>query len=49
MERRFTVEAKSFSFSVVSGKSMLCLEENAKVSMGLFCWGSRARTRSAMR
>jgi hypothetical protein len=30
MERRFSVEAKAFSFSMVSGKPVLRLEERCK-------------------
>ena len=40
MERWFSVEAKSFSFLVISGKSVLCLEEKRKgfgwfISLGI--------------
>jgi hypothetical protein len=39
MEHRFSVEAKAFSFSVVSGKPMLRLEERRKGFMGLILLG----------
>ena len=42
MERRFSVEAKSFSFAANSSKSILCLEEKRKgfggfLSRGIKC------------
>jgi hypothetical protein len=42
MERWFSVEAKSFSFSANTGKSVLCLEEKRKgfsgfISLGIQC------------
>jgi hypothetical protein len=42
MERRFSVEAKSFCFSANSGKSVLRLEEKRKgfggfISLGIKC------------
>jgi hypothetical protein len=39
MERWFTVEAKSFSFSAVLGKSVLRLEEKCKGFRGFIFWG----------
>ena len=43
MERRFSVEAKSFSFSANAKKSVLRLEEKRKgfggyISLGIQCW-----------
>lgn len=42
MERRFVVEAKSFSLSATKGKSEICLEERRKrfsgsISLGIRC------------
>jgi hypothetical protein len=42
MERRFSVEAKSFSFSVVSGKPVLRLEERRKGFKGFILLGVKA-------
>jgi predicted Ser/Thr protein kinase len=42
MERRFSVEAKSFSFSVVSGKPVLRLEERRKGFKGFILLGIKA-------
>ena len=39
MERRFSVEAKSFSFSTISGKSVLRLKEKRKGFGGFFSLG----------
>jgi hypothetical protein len=39
MERRFSVEAKPFSFSVISGKSVLHLEEKRKGFGGFISLG----------
>ena len=42
MERRFSVEAKAFAFSVVSGKPVLCLEERRKGFRGFILLGVKA-------
>jgi predicted Ser/Thr protein kinase len=42
MERRFSVEAKAFSFSVVSGKPVLHLEERRKGFRGFILLGVKA-------
>jgi hypothetical protein len=41
MESRFFVEAKSFVFSVVEGKSELRVEERRKGFSGVVCLGSQ--------
>ena len=42
MERRFSVEAKAFSFLVVSGKPVLRLEERRKGFRGFILLGVKA-------
>jgi predicted Ser/Thr protein kinase len=42
MERQFSVEAKAFSFSVVSGKPVLRLEERRKGFRGFILLGVKA-------